>query len=155
MLDTCYASDILQDSKIKNKEKQLDTLPTVIHDNPCYFDKSFDNPLFVPTIDMHDNEEVCLENLYDNSLDDDPMLLDVINYNATENGIAMRSPIPFKSDQSTCFDIAKSGKEKVFIFNFDPTILELDMNYVLLHHDKHALCDSYVVDFVHDAKIWL
>jgi hypothetical protein len=32
---------------------------------------------------MHDNEEVCLENLYDNALDDGPMLLDVINYNAT------------------------------------------------------------------------
>ena len=66
-LDICYRGNILQDS---NKEKQLDTLPTVIHDNPCYFDKSFDNPLFVPTIDMHDNEEVCLENLYDNALDD-------------------------------------------------------------------------------------
>ena len=25
------------------------------------------------------------------------------------------------------------------------------MNYVLLDHDKHALCDSYIVDFSHDA----
>ena len=62
---------------------------TAIYDNPCYFDKSYDNPLFETTSDMHDNEEVCLENLYDNALDDGPMLLDVINYNATENGIAI------------------------------------------------------------------
>ena len=55
-LDTCYRGNDLQDS-IENKEKQLDTLPTVIYDNPCYFDKSYDNPLFVPTIDMHDNKE--------------------------------------------------------------------------------------------------
>jgi hypothetical protein len=49
---------------------------------------------------MHDKEEVCLENLYDNALDDGPMLLDVINYNATENRIAIMCPIPLKSDQS-------------------------------------------------------
>ena len=100
---------------------------------------------------MHDNEEVCLENLYDNALDDGPMLLDVINYNAIENGIAIRSPIPFKSDQSSCFNISKSGLEEIFILNFDPTILELDINCVLLDHDKHALCDRYVVEFVHNA----
>jgi hypothetical protein len=47
----------------------------------------YDNPLFIPTIYMHDDEEICLQNLYDNALD----------------------------------------------------------------HDKHALCDSYVVEFVHDA----
>ena len=47
-------------------------------------------------------------NRYDNALDDGPMLLDDINYNATENGIAISSPIPFKSEQSSCFAIAKS-----------------------------------------------
>jgi hypothetical protein len=98
---------------------------TVIYDNPCYFYKSYDNPLFIPTIDMHDKEEVCFENLYDNALDDGPILLDVINYNATENRIAIMRPIPFKSDQSSCFANSKSEKEEVFIFNFDPTILEL------------------------------
>ena len=35
--------------------------------------------------------------------------------------------------------------------NIDPTILEFDMNYVLVGHEKHALCDSYIVQFVHDA----
>ena len=69
----------------------------------------YDNPLFIPTIYMHDNEEICLQNLYDNALDDDPILLDVINYNATKNRIAIMSPIPFKSDQSSCCNIAKSG----------------------------------------------
>ena len=73
---------------------------TVIYDNPCYF-ATYDSPLFIPTIDMHDNVEVCLENLYDNALDDGPMLLDVINYNATKNRISIMCPIPFKSDQSS------------------------------------------------------
>ena len=119
-------------------------MPTVIYDNPCYFDKSYDNPLFVPTIDMHDNEEFCLESLYDNALDDGPMLLYDINYNDTKNGIgkvftlARRSPIPFESDQSSCYTIVKSGLEEVMILNFDPTILELAINYVLVDHQKHA-----------------
>ena len=26
---------------------------TVIYDNPCYFDKSYDNPLFVSNFEMH------------------------------------------------------------------------------------------------------
>ena len=113
-LDTCYRGNDLQDS-IENKEKQLDTLPTIIYDNPCYFDKSYDNPLFVPTIDMHHNEEFCLESLHENALDDAPMFLDDINYNATENCIgevstlAKRSPIPFDRDQSSCFNIVKVG----------------------------------------------
>ena len=100
---------------------------------------------------MHDNEEVCLENLYNNALDDGPVLLDVINYNATKIGLAIMCTIPFECDQSSCFDTAKSGKAEIFILNFNPTILEHDMNCVLLDHDKHALCDNYVVEFVHDA----
>ena len=28
----------------------------VIYDNPCYIDKSYDNPLFVPTVEIHVNE---------------------------------------------------------------------------------------------------
>ena len=34
---------------------------TVIYDNPCYFDISYDNPLFVPNFEMHGIEKVCLE----------------------------------------------------------------------------------------------
>ena len=142
--DTC-AHDTTMNETCKND------FATVIYDNPCYFDRSYDNPLFIPTIDMHDDEEICLQNLYDNALDDGPMLLDVINYNATENRIAIMCPIPFKRDQSSCYNIAKSGFGEVKILSIDPTILELNMNYVLLDHDKHALCDSYVVEFVHDA----
>ena len=37
------------------------------------------------------------------------------------------------------------------ILNFDPTILELDINYVLVDHEKHVLCDISIVEFVHDA----
>ncbi|KAK1617011.1 hypothetical protein QYE76_022528 [Lolium multiflorum] len=29
----------------------------VIYDNPCYFDKSYDNALFVPDVEMHDNDK--------------------------------------------------------------------------------------------------
>ena len=55
----------------------------VIYKNPCYDECQtensmvlYDNPLFVPTTDMHDNEECCLNMLYDNALDDGPMLFD-------------------------------------------------------------------------------
>ena len=75
---------------------------------------------------IHDNEEFCLESLYDNALDDGPILLDDINYNDIENGIgevltlAIRSPIPFESDQSYCYDIITSGFEEVMtLVNFD------------------------------------
>ena len=56
-------------------------LPT----SPSTFDSStqsqksfviYDNPLFVPTTDMHDNEECYLNMLYDNALDDGPMFID-------------------------------------------------------------------------------
>ena len=47
------------------------------------------------------------------------MLLDDVNYNATEIGV-------------------------------DSTILEMNINYLLVDHEKHALCDSYIVEFVHD-----
>src|SRR4051812_48699417 len=65
-----------------------DDFATVIYDNPCYFDKSYGNPLFLPTMDVLNDEEFCLESLYD---------------------------------------------------------------YVLVDHEKHALCDGYIVEFVHDA----
>ena len=107
--------------------------PNVVYENPCYFDKSYDNPLFIPNFEMHGNESVCLENVYDKALDDGPMLLDNI-INST-----------IESDQSTCFNMSKSGFEI-----FDPTIL-LDKSYVFVDHKKHALCDSYVVEFVYDA----
>ena len=74
-------------------------IATVIYDNPCYLDKS-----------------------YYNALDAGYMLFDVINYNATENRIAIICPIPFMSDQSSCFAIAKSGKKEELILNFDPTV---------------------------------
>lgn len=93
---------------------------TVIYDNPCYFDKSRDNPLFVPNFEMHGTKELFLESVYDKALDDGPMLLDAINYNATENRIATSSPIPLENDQSSCYKIAKSGFDC-----FNPTIFEL------------------------------
>ena len=65
-----------------------DDFATVIYVNPCYFDNSYDDPLFVPTMDGLSDDEVCLESLYD------------------------------------C---------------------------VLVDHEKHDLCDGYIVEFVHDA----
>ena len=50
------------------------------------------------------------------------------------------------NDQSYCYKIDKSGFE-----GFNPTIFELDKNYVFVDHEKHALCDSYIVDFIHEA----
>ena len=34
---------------------------------------------------------------------------------------------------------------------FDPTIFEMDLNYVLVDHENPVLCDNYIVEFVHDA----
>src|SRR3954465_359883 len=65
-----------------------DDFATVIYDKPCYLDKSYDKPLFLPAMDVLNDDEVCLESLYD------------------------------------C---------------------------VLVDHEKHALCDGYIVEFVHDA----
>lgn len=124
---------------------------TVIHDNPCYFDKSYDNALFVPDVEMHGTKEFCLANVYDKSLDDGPMLLDNINCTTNENGIGevltlSRSPISLEIDQSSCYIIDKSGFE-----SFNPAIFELDKIYMFMDHEKHALCDSYIVEFVHEA----
>ena len=69
---------------------------------------------------MHDNEELCLESFYDESLDDGPILLDDKNYDAIESG-------------------------------FDPTIFEMDRNYVFVDHEKPVLNDNYIVEFFHDA----
>src|SRR3954467_3773135 len=33
----------------------------------------------------------------------------------------------------------------------NPTIFELDRNYVFVDHEKHALCDSYIVEFIHEG----
>ena len=107
---------------------------TVIYDNSCYFDKSYDNPLVISKFEMHGTKEFCLEKFYDKALDDGPMLLDNIMYSTVE------------SDPSSCFSMCKSG-----FANFNPTIFELDKSYVFVDHEKHALCDSYVVEFVHDA----
>ena len=32
----------------------------VIYDNPCYIDKSYDNPLLINDLVIYDNEELCL-----------------------------------------------------------------------------------------------
>lgn len=61
--------------------------------------------------------------VYDNALDDGPMLLDDINYTTI-----------------------KSEFREVY-----PTILEIDKNYVLVDHEKYDLCDGYIVEFIHDA----
>ena len=93
-----------------------------------------------------------LRNVYDKALDDGPILVDNINCTTNENGIgevltlSRWSPIPLENDQSSCYKIVKCGFE-----SFNPTILELDKNYVFVDHEKHALCDSYIVEFVHDA----
>ena len=78
-------------------------------------------------------KKFCLENVYDKALDDGPILVAC-------------DPIPLANDQSSCYKMVKSGFEC-----FNPTIFELDKNYVLVDHEKHALCDSYIVEFIHDA----
>ena len=52
-IDACYTCD----HDVPMNETCENDFATVIYDNPCYFDKSYDNHLFIPTIDMHDNED--------------------------------------------------------------------------------------------------
>ena len=42
------------------------------------------------------------------------------------------------------------GKVMTSVY-FDHTILELNKNYVFEDHEKHVLCDSYIVEFVQHA----
>ena len=100
---------------------------------------------------MHGTKEVCLENVYDKALDDGPMLLDNINCTNIENGIGevltlSKISISLENDQLSYYKIVTSGFE-----GFNPTIIELDKNYVFVDHENHALCDGYVVEFIHDA----
>ena len=46
------------------------------------------------------------------------------------------------------FEISTLGKTSE---GFNPTIVDLDRNYVFVDHEKHALCDSYIVEFIHEA----
>ena len=48
------------------------------------------------------------------------------------------------------------------VLNDDEVCLESLHDFVLVDHEKHALCDGYIVEFVHDAteiyyerEIWL
>ena len=56
------------------------------------------------------------------------------------------SPISIEIDHLPCYIINKSKFE-----SFNSTILELDKNYVFGNHEKYAACDSYIVEFIHEA----
>ena len=62
-------------------------------------------------------------------------------------------PLLLKEDEcyiDNCDDPIDSFEISLFD-EIDATILELDMECVLVDHEKHALCDTYIVEFVHDA----
>src|SRR3954465_1456025 len=46
------------------------------------------------------------------------------------------------------FEISTLGKT---CEGFNPTIFELDRDYVFVDHEKHDLCDRCIVEFIHDA----
>ena len=68
-------TSLTQENEITGRK---DVFPIVVYENPCYFDKSYDNPLFMTNFKMHGNEKVCLENVYDKALDDGPILLIIL-----------------------------------------------------------------------------
>ena len=46
----------------------------------------------------------------------------------------------------------KSGFGEVMtLVNVNPTILEECQLCILVDHEKNALCDGYIVEFIHDA----
>ena len=109
-------------------------------EDECYIDEC-DDPIGSFEISLFDEIAAC-----DTCTHDTLMSETCKNDFATENGIAIMCPIPLENDQSSCYKIVKSGFEC-----FNPTIFELDKNYVFEDHENHALCDSYIVEFVHDA----
>ena len=109
-------------------------------EDECYIDEC-DDPIDSFEISLFDEIAAC-----DTCTHDTLMSETCKNDFATENGIAIMCPIPLENDQSSCYKIVKSGFEC-----FNPTIFELDKNYVFEDHENHALCDSYIVEFVHDA----
>ena len=56
------------------------------------------------------------------------------------------SPTTLENDQSSCYKMVKSGFE-----SFNPTIFELDKKYVFIDHERHALYDGHIVEFIYDA----
>src|SRR3954463_473065 len=42
-----------------------DDFSTVIYDKPCYLEEYYDKPLFLPSMDVLNDDEVCLQSLYD------------------------------------------------------------------------------------------
>ena len=56
--------------------------------------------------------------------------------------------MPLENDQSSCYKTIKSG---FAIYN--PTIFELGINYVFVDHERHAICDGYIVEFIHDSTV--
>ena len=91
-------------------------------------------------------------NAYDKALDDGPMLLDYCATTENDVGEALTLsiwiPLPLENDQSSCYKTAKSGFE---IYN--PTIFELGKNHLFVDHEKHAVYDGYIVEFVYDATV--
>ena len=63
-------NDILAECETKNS--------MVLYDNQCYYDETNNVPLLCNATSelIDDNKECCLNMLYDNSLDDGPMLID-------------------------------------------------------------------------------
>ena len=91
----------VSNSSLTQKKQKITAVPNIspnfVYENPCYFDKSYDNSIFMPNFEMHGNESVRLENVYDTALDDGPLLLDNIMHSTIE------------SDQSSCFSMSNSG----------------------------------------------
>ena len=89
-------SRVVSNSSLTQKRQKITTVPNIspnfVYENPCYFDT-----LYMHNFEMHGNESVCLENVYDKALDDGPMLFDNIMHSTVE------------SDQSSCFSMSKSG----------------------------------------------
>jgi len=113
----------------------IDCPPCLSKEEECYIVEchdlfeisTFDKFEIASTLTQSKNEIAESKNvlpnlIYDNSLDDGPILPNDIYYTT----------------------IVKSG------FN-DLTVFELNKNYVFIDHEKHALCDNYIVEFVHDA----
>jgi hypothetical protein len=110
-------------------------------EDECYIDEC-DDPIDSFDISLFDEIAAC-----DTCVHDTPMNETCKNCFATENGIALMCPIPIENNNDSYFvEFAPTTINKN-----DYAYVESNNYFMHVDHDKNALCDGYIVEFIHDA----
>ena len=115
----------------------------VMYENPCYIDDVsaqnciliYCNPCYCDEVNKASTNDAYEDEFATVTYDKNMPLIYGEYDNALDDGLMLLDDINYNA--------AESG--------FDSTILEMDRNYMLVDHENHAVCDGYIVEFVHDA----